>query len=1212
MQRYNAETGEYEIRREGKPTEYTHLHELPRGSGGEAAPVLGAFYPLQPQQDDPICAPALGHRIVVVRSYVAGQATTPNAHDLIRSIVKRMNWKFIQQASMSSSGLRTVQMVVQCSQQGVIDVLDVQIPLNHVGPGVNTTDGVDTLDAYSYVRNALGAPEGARAVKYLVFHDGVTMANGSAAGLGGLVPDASKAATNLNRTSTSVAITTRGSYGGTDGWESGIPIHELLHAMGASYAQIGGPAAPFANVGHHCVDGIDILCYEDGFSAQGPYTETRCPEAEGYGSPTWVPIDCGYDTYFDARPEPGEWLSTHWNLGDTENPYVNEIAPPLPDPVDYDVDGDLRADLVTLGTDGTAYTYGAAGDTGAPALSFYGTMQSALYHGEGHHVIDVSDVDGDHRSDMVTMTGDGLVHTYWGQPGGGFSGGPLGHGALSFGNSSGGSFSAGIHDADGYEPIAVADVTGDRRGDLVAFHPPSKNLYAFAGQANGSFSGAGVATHTGSWGSNLHGAAGEDFLDVADVNGDGHADLIGMGPNGDSPSVRLGTAGGQFGERMPNNGLESGAEAIGVGDVNGDGRGDLTVLENGEIRVHNGLAYPLHSKTEYTPASQIFDYVPASSFNSLNSSLHDGEGLDFVGVMDYNSDGRADLIAVEPDGTVRRYPGRVDSKFGAASIVKLSGFQSNRFEATPGQEVVVEKPFWRRAGCRGGCVWPPPTVESDLNGDRRADLITLRADGAVQAAFGKSDRTFSPPVTVYAGSVDPAQYDGQGEHVVDVADVDADRRPDLITLHSSGSLRVYRGRQSADFGAPVESQAGAIPPGVLAGNGFEPIAVADVTGDNLADFVAFNAGDSKVHTFPGQGNGTFGAPVKTAGELDSALFDGSGYYFLDVVNVTGLHRADLVMVDQDGVAIVIEGQPDGTFAGGSISFEASPTPLKPVMLDRDGHEPVAISDVNGDGSAELVTQRGDSIHVYAADDYGVYKDPVVSLGGQAASTLYSGVGHELVGVLDIDGDGRGDLVSAHGQGDLRVHRGNADLTFATPVASLSDFRTTRHGEPGTTRHEIAIEKPSFRRRGCARPICRIKGVDADVDGDDRADLVSVDAQGDAKVFRGATGAVTATEPAASLQGSLDPLLYDGKGRYPIDVADVDGDGRSDLVTIADGGLVQVHAGRGSGSFGTPIPGPTTNLGLHDTIGIEPIAVADVTGDGRADLVHFSPAVPGMA
>lgn len=54
-----------------------------------------------------------------------------------------------------------------------------------------------------------------------------------------------------------------------------------------------------------------------------------------------VYFDCGFDTYFDSAPEPGEYLESHWNMGSPVNRFIafdagtDLIEPPVeaPDPV---------------------------------------------------------------------------------------------------------------------------------------------------------------------------------------------------------------------------------------------------------------------------------------------------------------------------------------------------------------------------------------------------------------------------------------------------------------------------------------------------------------------------------------------------------------------------------------------------------------------------------------------------------------------------------------------------------------------------------------------------------------------------------------------------------------------------------------------------------------------------------------------------------------
>ena len=94
-----------------------------------------------------------------------------------------------------------------------------------------------------------------------------------------------------------------GGYGVTyeDCWFSRTPMHENGHTQGA--VQSGAPNEDGTG---HCTEQFDIMCY--------PSSRRVCPDVQAF--------DCGYDTYFDAAPEPGEWLSDHWNLGSRLNRYI--------------------------------------------------------------------------------------------------------------------------------------------------------------------------------------------------------------------------------------------------------------------------------------------------------------------------------------------------------------------------------------------------------------------------------------------------------------------------------------------------------------------------------------------------------------------------------------------------------------------------------------------------------------------------------------------------------------------------------------------------------------------------------------------------------------------------------------------------------------------------------------------------------------------------
>ena len=291
---------EYEIRTEGRPAAFAHvdyLASLPNDAGAEA--VLPTY------EDAPICRTS-GHRIVPVFTHRPGAGgPTPTAQ--IQSIVQRMNWKIRDQASQSSGGSRPLEMVVDCTAGGVIQVYDVATADNEIA----TIDAAVSAQLY-------GKPEGTDSVKYLVFED-----TGTNAGIATSYSDPGKVYDNANAVQSGIAIT----Y--SVGWDAfagprHIAVHEIFHTIGASQGASDEPP-PFSSPGGHCFDGYDVLCYRDGSGPIGSYTMTRCPASEGYEEPVKVPIDCQKDTYFDAVPSGGSWLATHWNSGGEENPFlINE------------------------------------------------------------------------------------------------------------------------------------------------------------------------------------------------------------------------------------------------------------------------------------------------------------------------------------------------------------------------------------------------------------------------------------------------------------------------------------------------------------------------------------------------------------------------------------------------------------------------------------------------------------------------------------------------------------------------------------------------------------------------------------------------------------------------------------------------------------------------------------------------------------------------
>ncbi len=184
----------------------------------------------------------------------------------------------------------------------------------------------------------------------------------------------------------------------------------------------------------------------------------------------------------------------------------------------------------------------------------------------------------------------------------------------------------------------------------------------------------------------------------------------------------------------------------------------------------------------------------------------------------------------------------------------------------------------------------------------------------------------------------------------------------------------------------------------------------------------------------------------------------------------------------------------------------------------------------------------------------------------------SGVAYDLFGGSDVafgdvDGDGRGDLLIAPGG-----HVGSA-----APLQPL--VWVWRMQPDGQLRAPLRVEAPPG--YSCRSPALAV----LDFDGDGRADLAVGSECGIALYRQGADGVLVLREvlPAPAL--------------LRLRAADMDGDGRADLVGIGwDGTEAWIWTQLPGGGFG-PRAGHAV-----DYFGWTTLALGDFTGDSRADIV----------
>ena len=318
------------------------------------------------------------------------------------------------------------------------------------------------------------------------------------------------------------------------------------------------------------------------------------------------------------------------------------------------------------------------------------------------------------------------------------------------------------------------------------------------------------------------------------------------------------------------------------------------------------------------------------------------------------------------------------------------------------------------------------------------------------------------------------------------------------------------------------------------------MAAADFNGDGNKDVVVAQNNGTQVALLLGNGDGTFRSPTYfTAGLSPTTVIVGDfNHDGKPDVAVTNNASHDVSVLLNDGL---------GGFAA-AVNYVVGGTPFAAVAvdLDHDGNLDVVVGDIAATTTTVSV--------LYGRDD-GTFATAVAFPSGPSPANIVTG---------DFDGDGAIDIAVPN--------------TNTHTISLLRNLGGRNFAAPTT----ITL----------AQNVVRVRQVE-DVTGDGAPDLAvntnSGSGSANLMLLRN-TGSFTFAAPVEILPSSF-AVAYAA-------AADVNGDGRPDLVAIGGAGAsVLVLFGNGDGTFGAPVPYVVGPQNFHQ--------IVDLNGDGKPDIIGVS-------
>jgi large repetitive protein len=660
----------------------------------------------------------------------------------------------------------------------------------------------------------------------------------------------------------------------------------------------------------------------------------------------------------------------------------------------------------------------------------------------------------------------------------------------------------------GTRSVAIADLNGDGLADIAAVNPANNTVGVLIGDGAGGFALQATVPS---------GGAGPVAVAAGDFDNDGQVDLAVVNATASTVAILRGTPTGFVAGGTVS--IAAGATSIAATDVDGDGALDLAVGGSGAVQILRGSGNG--SFTVQTTGISLTGVVAS------------------IAVGDFNRDGRIDLALTTP-----------------LAILVVMGTGGGNFGLPLSLALSINN--------RG-------IVAADLDGDGNVDLAVANGAATVSVFFGSASGGFGAAVNLTVAGT---------PQLVAAGDFDGDGATDLAALTGNFATLFHgAGRTFTPSGLPI----------VTGGSGAAFAAAARLNADGATDLVVANATSSTVGVLLGGSGGLAGARALPVGSGATATVSAD-------FNEDG--RADLAVIDPIAakVFIFLQSSTGALVAGGTISLSANAgsTYMLAADFDGDGHLDLAVVNVNfssigvalGAGNGTFGAPQNTSVarkpgKPAIADFNGDGKpDLAVPAATDNAVTILINAGGGRFGRVtdlavtgtpvaaaagDFTGDGKKDIVVASsGEANVKLIAGHGDTTFSAPIS----FPVSAAGQAIAT---------------------------ADLDGDGKLDVIVTGSsavsvlKGTGQSFAAAVDFAVGSQPAA-----LAAVDLDGDGRLDLVVGNA---GSSDVTVLHNDGA----GGFGASSFG--VGAPPTWVGVSDLDKDGHLDIAVASGNGFVTLLY---------